>query len=192
MQLEVNSVMGESGMNAYERLVAEYLQLKGYTFTSNVRFRGKKERYWRDIDIIGSRGKNHIVGEVKAHVSESQMKNLISETHRKLELASVKDVLKQMDIQNYEKQIFCWCPSKASKLSNWRKHAEKYGIKIVTYVDIIRFMLETLRESYWTEDRWRYEKEHSFLMFLQILVDASYRKHVDLKTVVKEWRTRKD
>lgn len=179
-------------MNAYERLVAEYLQLQGYTVSSNVRFRGKRKGYWHDIDIVGSKGNKHIVGEVKAHLPESKMKSFISKTDREFERVAVKDILKQMDIHNYEKHIFCWSPSKTSKLSNWRKYAKKYGIKIVTYVDIVNFLLETLRVTYWIENRWRYEKEHSFLMFLQILIDASYRKHIDLKKAIDGWKTIKE
>lgn len=178
-------------MNAYERLVAEYLQLQGYTIASNVRFRGKQKKYWRDIDIIASKGQRHIVGEVKAHVLKSRIKGFISETSKKFEGAVFKDVLRGMDIQSYEKHIFCWCPSEASKLSEWRTYAKKYDIEIVTYVDIVTSMLEMLRELYWKEDKWVYEKEHSFLMFLQILLDAYYRKHINLEEVIERWKTTK-
>lgn len=155
----------------YVALVKEYLELKGFIVRTETKYkieqkdkRGITRVNWGDIDILGIKVRDNgigefIVGEVKG---ESQNEKEIQEINEwKFESIHVRNKLKEIvGSTNCKKFLYCWSyEPKAKEL------AERLQITLVSFKEIVDYMLESTREH----KGWLYLKDYPNLMLLQFM-----------------------
>jgi len=147
----------------YETFIADYLTLKGYFVTTDVRYRRLKGKRLvsSDLDILAipvyQQGDlRPIIGEVYAYTLKSrdtlqELLNKLTEGElqhngRKIGLGSLLKELGFKDLQELERHLYAWAIG-GTKLPGDEilKIAREQGVKIITFKEVLDDLIRTTR-----------------------------------------------
>jgi len=157
----------------YENLVREYLELKGYTVMTDLKFekhRKGKRKGFSDIDIVAytnTRSPKLIVGEVKSSRPAKKEIERINEHLNKCKKTPQLKIIFGDKAKTAKKYIYSWSQPTDDSKKHFRGEIEFVGFK-----EIVQFMIEYIAESKikkgseWT---FLYIPNHPNLMLLQFI-----------------------